>query len=202
MQKWCRLLLLSRIPPKDCSMLHCFGCMVSMCFHWLLAFGIHSSSLGSKAFSGARAHFFCQEKQQEESSHHAHSANSPHGQILKLTTCPKDPKAQLWYSTSAPSELKAHSWWDYVIYVAFLKCSSDSSLLKWLKFRITPFTSLWGESHDGGKEGKDVLKDVCKEIEELPPSKPEAIREADHPGMIETFCGNTHRDTSARGKLC
>ena len=117
MQKWCRLLLLSRIPPKDCSMLHCFGCMVSMCFHWLLAFGIHSSSLGSKAFSGARAHFFCQEKQQEESSHHAHSANSPHGQILKLTTCPKDPKAQLWYSTSAPSELKAHSWWDYVIYV-------------------------------------------------------------------------------------
>ena len=81
---------------------------------------------------------------------------------------------------------------------AFLKCSSDSSLLKWLKFRITPFTSLWGESHDGGKEGKDVLKDVCKEIEELPPSKPEAI----HPGMIETFCGNMHRDTSSRGKLC
>ena len=152
--------------------------------------------------SGARAHFFCQEKRQEESSHHARSASSPHGQILKCTTCPKDLQAQLWYSTSAPSELKAHSWWDYVIYVAFLKCSSDSSLLKWLKFRITPFTSLWGESHDGGKEGKDVLKDVCKEIEELPPSKPEAIREADHPGMIETFCGNTHRDTSARGKLC
>ena len=29
--------------------------------------------------SGARAHFFCQEKRQEESSHHARSANSPHG---------------------------------------------------------------------------------------------------------------------------
>ena len=36
-----------------------------------------------------------------------------------------------------------------------------------------------GESPDNGKEGKDVLKDICKDIEELPPSKPE-VREADH----------------------
>lgn len=30
------------------------------------------------------------------------------------------------------------------------------------------------ESHDDGKEGKEALKDICKDIEELPPSKPEA----------------------------
>lgn len=38
------------------------------------------------------------------------------------------------------------------------------------------------ESHDDGKEGKEiskeVSKDVCKDIEELPPPKPEAVREA------------------------
>ena len=202
MQKWCRLLLLSRIPPKDCSMLHCFGCMVSMCFHWLLAFGIHSSSLGSKAFSGARAHFFLPGKTARRIVASCALCKLATWPNSKTHHMPKGSKGTAVVQHLRTFRIKSTQLVRLCDLRAFLKCSSDSSLLKWLKFRITPFTSLSGESHDDGKEGKEVLKDACKDIEELPPSKPEAIREPDHPGMIETFCGNTHRDTSGRGKLC
>ena len=171
--------------PRTARCYICFGFMVSMCFRWLLACGIHSSSLGSKAFWCSGALFFLPGKTARRIV--ASCA------LCKLATWlnskthhTKGSKGTAVVQHLRTFRIKSAQLVRLCDLCGFLKCSSDSSLLKWLKFRITPFTSLWGKSHDDGKEGKAVLKDVCK---------------ADHPGMIETFCGNTRWDTSGRGKL-